>query len=223
MDFLKLASTIDIFEKDPETEDDILYLSRIEKITENSILITPPVIKGDCFQALQEDSGKIINACVAAQGCSYLFECQLMDCKENPEDCWEISLPINIKRIQRREHVRLAIILDVKIEFIDQKKKVITTFTKDISAGGVRVVLEEPLPDDLDITISLPLTEEVAIETKGEVVRVIFPKTPRGMVTTAIKFNEIPKEEQEMITKYIFKKEVQRRQKDIELFGKSIR
>lgn len=223
MKFIKVANDIDILVKDSETKEDRKYLSRIEKIGKNSLLITPPFIKGCYCKLLQAEIGKIINGCIAADGCSYFFECELISCKNDSNAFWEISLPANIQRVQRRQHVRLAIILDVTIEYIDIKKNIITTVTKDISAGGVQVVLEEPLPDDLEVTISLPLTEEMAVETKGEIVRVVFPKSPRSLFTMAIKFNEIPEEEQEKITKYIFKKEVQRRKKDKELFGKSLR
>ncbi|WP_378956222.1 flagellar brake protein [Pelosinus sp. sgz500959] len=224
MDFLRLARDIDILEKNPETEENSIYLSRIEGISEGSILITPPFMKGSYCHSLQTEIGTILNARIAAEGCSYFFECELISFKDScGEDLWEISLPMNMRRVQRREHVRLSIALDVKIEFMDEKKKIITTFTKDLSAGGVQVVLEEPLPEDSDIHILLPLTDEIAIEAKGEIVRVIFPKTPRGMITTAIKFIEFPEEKQEEITKYIFQKEVHRRQKDKQLFGKSLR
>ena len=223
MDFLRLARDIDILEKNPETEEISIYLSRIEGINEKSILITPPFKRGSYCQSLQAVNGKVMSAHAADEGCTYSFECEFIGFSDSSNALWEISLPTNMRRIQRRKHVRLSITLDIIIKVIDERKKIITTFTKDISAGGVQVVLEEPLDDDLDVDICLPLTDEFVVETKGKIVRVIFPKTLRGMMTTAIKFSEIPDEKQEQITKYIFQKEVQRRQKDKALFGKNFR
>lgn len=223
MDFLRLARDIDILEKNPKTEEQSIYLSRIEEIGEKSIIITPPFLKGSYCKIIQAEIGKELSARVASEGCSYFFESNLISFNENSNDLWEISLPTNVRRMQRRQYVRLAIMLDVTIEFFDGKNKIITTVTKDISAGGVQVVLEKPIPDDLEVMISLPLTDKVAVESSGEIIRVIFPKTPRGLFTTAIKFNGIPAEKQEQITKYIFHKEVERRQKEKELFGKSLR
>jgi len=222
MDFLNLARDIDIFEKNLETHEKITFLSRIEAIDRKSIFISPP-FKKDCYwYSLRGEVGTVFNARVGTDRCSYFFDTQLIGISSTPTELWEMSLPTNVTKLQRRQYVRLAIILDVIIKFIDPYTKDITTVTKDISAGGVQIVLEER-PVDSYVKISLPLGKEVTIEAKGEVIRVAFPTTSRQCFTIAIKFNEMSNEKQEQITKYIFHKEVERRQKDKHLFGESLR
>jgi len=222
MDFLNLARDIDIFEKNLETHEEITFLSRIEAIDQQSIFISPP-FKKDCYwQSLRGEVGTVFSARVGTERCSYFFDTQLIDINSTPAELWEMSLPTNVTKMQRRQYVRLAILLDVTIKFIDPYTKDITTVTKDISAGGVQIILEEP-PTDLDVKIILPLSKDVTIEAKGAIIRVAFPTTSRRCFTIAIKFNEMPNEKQEQITKYIFHKEVERRQKEKHLFGKSLR
>lgn len=221
MDFLTLAHDIHIFEKEPEKGADITFLSRIEAIGERSIFISPP-FKIDCYwQILQAEVGKIISVRVVTERCSYIFEAELLGTSSASSVLWELSLPTNFKRIQRRQYVRLAIILEVSIKFINLEMNSITTFTKDISAGGLQVVLEEPPPENADVRILLPLNSEVTVEAQGEIIRVTFLETLRKRLAVAIKFNDIACEKQEQIIQYIFHKQVERRKKEKELFGDS--
>jgi len=223
MDFLKKARDIDIFEINQDIAQDITFLSRIEDISDTSMFISPPFKKGDYWQPLQGQVGKLLSARVATERSSYFFETKIVAIHSDSTDFWELSLPTNVKKMQRRKYVRLTIMLSVTIKFIDPTLKAITTFTKDISAGGLQIVVENPLPNDSDIKILLPLTNKLTVETKGEILRVTLPETLRERITIAIKFSELSEEKQEQITKYIFNKEVERRQKEKSLFDKSLR
>lgn len=222
MKFLKLKRDIEILEKQPESEEMITYRSCIKGIGEKSVFISPPFIWEDDWILLQAEVGKIFSAHIVTIQGAYSFEVELMKIHASARTLWEISLPMNITKIQRRQHVRLNINLDVTIEFIDTGKEKITVLTKDISAGGLQVIMEEVMPDGSNVNLLIQLTDESIVECKGEFVRTVPQKVSRDQFVTSIKFREIAKEEQEKITKYIFRKEVERRNKERALFGKSL-
>jgi len=207
---------VDIIEENPETNEKSTYFSRIEDIGLKSIFIAPPYRKG--FY-LPPKVGKIITMWITAESCAYLFSVELLGYPSAPVPFWEVALPINVKKIQRRQYVRFDIALDVKIEIEDKPGDPIIALTKNVSAGGVQIVLQEPLPEDSRVKVILPLTSEATVVAKGEVIRIVFPQAPYEKITTAIKFSEIEERARDLIIKYIFRKQAERRQKERTLFN----
>lgn len=214
-DFLHVTQKIDIVEQDEVTQRKFEYFSRVEDIGETSLYIQPPYRKG---LSLGYRPGRVIRARVAAEGCAYLFDSALLGYIADPTPLWEISKPRNIQRIQMREHVRLNIVLDVRLEFLDNPGDTIQALTKDISAGGVQVVFREAPPDDSPVKVFLPLTVEVA--ATGKVIRRIIPETPEEKPAVGIKFDEIDEKTRNQIIKYIFGKQAEWRQKEKGLYNK---
>ncbi len=213
MNIFHITQKLDIIEENLDTQERFIYFSRIEDISEKSLFITPPFRKG---YYLPPKTGRIITAKVAGEGCAYLFKTSLMRYSTNPILLWEISLPTNAKKVQLREYVRLAIALSLKIELEDEPHtgQIINTITKDISAGGLQVILPEQLPVDSKMQLTLSLDNKVTITAKAQIVRVIPPDTSEGKYIAAIKFKEIEEKTREQITKFVFSKQVERRQKE---------
>jgi len=213
MDILHIAQKVDVIEDNPKTQERNIYFSRIEDIGATSIFISPPYRKG--FY-LPPKMGRVITARVAADNCAYLFKATFLSPSVTSIPVWEISLPTDIKKIQMREFVRFNIILDIKIELLDEphKDKIIMALSKDISAGGVQVVLKEPLPEHSKVKVTMPLGTQAVVEVQGKIVRVLLPETANDRCCAGIMFTDIAEKMRNQIIKYIFSKQAERRQKE---------
>lgn len=169
---------------------------------------------------MQANIGDIINARVTAENCAYFFDAILLGYRWDNVPLWEISLPVNIQRTQLREYVRVKICLEVTLEFLDEccQRKVVKTLTKDFSAGGLQVVMPVAPPADSKVMVMLSLADQTILKVRGEFVRIKYPKTTAQKHFASIRFCELNEKMTNKIVKYIFDKEIERRQKDRTLF-----
>ena len=212
---LRIAQKLDVIEEDLEKQEKRIYFSRVEDVREESILILPPFQKGF---TMPPRIGRVITAKVVSDRVPYLFEASLLSFISDQLPLWEISQPSRVRKIQMRENVRLSIILNTKMELLDSGRegKVINTLTKDLSGGGMQVVLPENLPLGTKMKISLPLLPDFTLETAGEIVRLLPPVTDSEKLAAGIRFINLDHRIQNQIIKYIFAKECENRQKEKE-------
>lgn len=219
MDISILAALekIDIRYNDLETQEEIIYSSFIDSIGEKSMFILPPFRED---KKMQSRIGDIVEARITAEECAYFLKAILLGYRWDVISLWEISLPIDIQRTQMREYVRLKICLEVILEFLDEhcQRKVIKTVTKDFSAGGLQVAMPVAPPADSKVMVTLSLREQTTLKMKGEFVRIKYPKTAFQKHFASIKFCELDDKVTNKLAKYIFDKEIERRQKERRLF-----
>lgn len=87
--------------------------------------------------------------------------------------------PDTVRRIQRRDFVRVPCDLEAVVNVMDavEDGQKLTDPVKgtidDISAGGVQLTLDQPLPlfTEIELVFTLPVTETTLREVFGEVVR----------------------------------------------------
>ncbi len=222
MELFKLTKKIDVIVEDPETGHRLTYSSRIEDIGEDSMTIAAPYRRGSF---LPPWTGRTFSGRIAGDKCAYIFKSALLQYITDPIPLWVIAPPTDVKKVQMRSYVRLDIVLDVKLEFPGEGdggdgggSRVISTLTRDISAGGIRVVVSKPLVLGKKVKIILPLPEADTVEAVGEVLRNIPPENPGERHTAAIEFIDIKEKNRGKIVKYIFRKQIERRKKERELF-----
>lgn len=204
---------IDIIRNDVETQQQIIYSSFIESIGEQSMLIAPPFLDD---VNMESHIGDIISVRVTTEECAYFFEATLLGYHWDVVSLWEISLPIHIQREQMRDYVRVKINLEVKLEFLNEQcqRTVITTVTKDFSAGGLQVVMPMAPPADSKVMVILSMADSKNLKVKGEFVRIKYPKTAAQKHFASIKFCELDHKMISKIVKYLFDKQIERRQKE---------
>ena len=219
---LRVAQKIDVIEENPETLEKRIYYSRVEDVRNESLLILPPFQKE---YVMPPRIGRIITIKVVSDRIPYLFDATLLKFIAEHLPLWEISKPARVRKIQMRENVRISLILNVKLELemkmemkmemIDpeRKVKVINTLTKDLSAGGIQVVLPEKLPIGSKLKIRMSLSPAFTLETTGEIVRLVPPVLESDKLTAGIKFLDLDHRIQNQVIKYIFTKEAENRQK----------
>ena len=67
----------------------------------------------------------------------------------------------------------------------------IETLTKDVSAGGLRIMMNKPIPVGTKLNIFLSLSEDEKLEAEGEVVRIIPPEEEHDKYEVAIRYSDI--------------------------------
>lgn len=113
----------------------------------------------------------------------------------------------DIKRIQRREFVRIKTNVDIAIYFHNSNIEPIVTVTQDISGGGLRVVLPKELPlqtkqiVDLYFVLKSSEREYEYVFSKAEIIRTHFNN---GVHSASLKFLLENDRDRQKIISYCF-------------------
>jgi c-di-GMP-binding flagellar brake protein YcgR len=106
--------------------------------------------------------------------------------------------------IEKRKFQRVRCPCKISIHTIPEH--VITTHTENISAGGVRILTEEKIENNLAVDIEIKLKENT-IACKGKIVWVVDRHSPykKGIIyhDTGIEFDEIKEEQRSIIHDFI--------------------
>ena len=130
-----------------------------------------------------------------------------------------ITLPKKeeIKRIQRREFVRVSATVDIAVHSLNQSFEPFTTVTSDISGGGLSIVMPRRLHLELGEMLNIWLAlgfkagEFHYAHTKAQVV---FINNLNNIRTASVKFLSINQKEQQLIVRYSFEKQREARKKE---------
>jgi c-di-GMP-binding flagellar brake protein YcgR len=193
-----------------------MYYSRVEEVSDSEITVVEPYGQG--FY-LPRNYQQLYKGRVVLDNCAYLFKTKLIRYIDGFIPLWVMAMPVEIRRDQLRNFVRLPIHVDVTIVLLAEgnEGEPISTITQNISGSGVGVVLKEPLPLRSKVKVVLPLDYDV-VEAEGEVVRVVAPEPNYDKQAIGINFTNIKESSRKIIIRYIFRKQVARRKKEAELF-----
>lgn len=123
----------------------------------------------------------------------------------------------DLKRIQRREFVRVETAVDVAVH---QENGEFTTVTTDISGGGLSLVVPKKHSVEMDEVVEVWLVLNFStgkihyIRTSAQVV---FLKERNGVKTASFKFLSIKPKDQQLIISYCFEKQREMRKKELSL------
>src|SRR5687768_15211011 len=98
----------------------------------------------------------------------------LLGRRDGPRPGLVLDWPQVDERIQRRDNVRVSVMFPVYVRPVDAKGKVGTRINGtavDLSAGGVRIVLPEPLWEGLQVELALQIPEMGERMAAGKVIR----------------------------------------------------
>jgi len=150
----------------------------------------------------------------------YQGETVLLARRTNP-DVWVLRRPKQWERVQKRSYVRLEVTLDATLIFPKQEgeetERMVDVQIEDLSAGGVKVSSDEPLPKDTELML------EFELPGTGEVIRnpIKFAFIRENQETRAGKkvtkyvgagpFLNLPQRTEDLIAKFIFTKQLELR------------
>ncbi|MBU5454797.1 flagellar brake protein [Caproiciproducens sp. MSJ-32] len=188
------------------------YKSVIQDIREKEeeILISIPVLDGEYLTLA---TGTIIEQIYYGNNNIYQFKTKILGrTKERNLSLYRLSLPYDIKKIQRRDYVRVNFVKI--INYINAKdienEKYKKALLLDLSGGGMRIKVEEKLEKD-DIILAKIVYENSIINVNGKVIRV--ERTEDNKYICGIIFSDINERTREEIIKIVFK--VMRKQREL--------
>lgn len=179
------------------------YLSQVADITDDVIKVTVPLVHGEIIPLrLNLDVLMYFTGVQAA----YSYKTKIIGREEEGVvPLLHLAIPEEKYRIQRREFFRLEVrekviyrILDDSLEPVSEFKE---THTIDISGGGVKMFINEPVQKGmfLELFLQIPGLENVAI-----ISRIVNIFDVEAGLAVGIKFIEIDEYIQEEIISWLF-------------------
>lgn len=190
-----------------------VYKALIIDAEDDCIKINLPVCDDEYLMLYRGDKIEINSH--TENGQCYNFYCNVLSKgKEGNILYYKLTTPYNMRKIQRRDYVRVQVLKDVeyknlsemneKAESLEFKKGVMI----DLSGGGVKIKTKERLKKGDHVILRIQL-EHSKMEINGEVVRV--ESTPDNERLCGIMFTNISEAETDRIIKEIF--EIMRKQR----------
>ena len=194
-----------------ETEQ-IAYRSKIIDLNEKELIIDYPV-NIDEYLELPITANCVVGIEYVTNGNVYTFLAKVIRIINSPVTAFAIGIPKNdhIKKIQRREYVRINTDVNVAVHNISSTFQPFITVTRDISGGGVaiiiprNIILVEGEMVQLYLVLKSTYSDFEYVTTKGEIIRTTIENHVR---TTSLKFHFYNENDRQKIIKYCF--EIQR-------------
>ena len=208
------------------SEEGQLGTSMVQEWTENFFLVTISLIGhektllpvGDTVTGIYYDTDKNV----------YMFNSKVLARTVENIPMYKLSMPENVSRIQRRDYVRIPIIIPVRYAEITPEIKSLMEDQKawaanadkipwekatifDISGGGINLGADRPLEQEKNILIHIN-REDLQITVQGKVVRK-YTRILNDQVTYhhGIKFINMSEPVRDKIIAFIFQKYRQRK------------
>ena len=190
------------------------YKSRVEEVQSAHLVIAMPMSHGAVI-SLRE--GDYFQAKLIIGQLGYQFTSKFISRRLAPLPVWIIAWPSSVTKVQQRSFVRMGVVLPAQVVIKDPdggEPERLEVLTRDISGGGLEVVLEKRLPHGMQVLVLMKLPGEGAISIVGEVARVHKPLEDREIFWTGIRFIDIQERDRDCIIRYIFKKQLETRRKE---------
>ncbi|MFW5999090.1 MAG: flagellar brake protein [Halanaerobiaceae bacterium] len=148
------------------------FPSKIQGIDSETLEIIPPYEKGELLPVRKDTKVKVL---FTRDDAAYKFFSRVEDRIIRQIPLLVITYPEDIVRIQRRDFFRLEVKKQVKYRLLDSsgegKGDYNKTVTSDISAGGLKMVIEQDLPQGSELELYLNIKPVKEIPLKGKVVQ----------------------------------------------------
>ena len=190
------------------------YKSKVSEINPDNIKILTPYIKEELVP-LRVGAGIVVF--FTGNNAAYTFNSQVIDREKEKVPVLVIEPPDEINRIQRRDYFRLEVQVELQYRLLDEDGKpveedFIESVTLDISAGGIRMVVDEYIQEDTLIEIYMDIPEIKDIPVYGKVVNHYRNNTAKAV---GIKFTGISTGLRDEIMSWLFDKQRELRQKGL--------
>ncbi|WP_066872334.1 flagellar brake protein [Clostridium mediterraneense] len=188
---LEVNNNIEIY------EDDKVYKSRIQSVNDDEIYIDIPLHNNEYLILNKGDDIHLIK--YGNEGSVYELSCKVIDRKiEGNIRLYRLSEPYDIKKIQRRNYVRVETIRGIKCFRKDEE---FNALILDLSGGGMKIKSNKKLEIDEEI-VSFVKTDDGKFMVKGKIIRV--EETSFNQYSLGIEFVDIEERTREKIIKLVF-------------------
>lgn len=184
------------------------YLASVQDLTDYELLISIPT-KGTNPLVLKKDDKLVLS--FISEGSRYEFNAKVLGWRYDNIPMYVLTLPVEYKRVQLRQFVRISTLIDVLCAEMPESGKH-PVYTKcsslDISGGGIRLLHKKKFEVNtkLLLKIMIPVNKEPEyMEISGTVVRT-WPHENLKMYKVAVQFTGISRSQQDLIVRYTFMK-----------------
>lgn len=190
-----------------------VYKTIIQDVVKDGFLISIPISEGEYLILNQHEEVELYN--YVDDLSLYKLNCNIIGkVIDNNIPLYKISLPKDIKKIQRRNYVRVNMLHPIKYVKGESNNikdnEMLPALLLDLSGGGMRIKLREELYIG-DIISAQLNSEELAINVKGKVVR--KEKSNDGRFIYGISFWQLDNISREDIIRNVFK--IMRKQREL--------
>lgn len=202
---------------------DDFYSTRLEDMNNENFTVASPLQRG----MLSVYEGEELQGIVLTKDKQlYAFRMKILKKVRERLSYWITSIPYFIKKIQRRNFFRLGIVFPIDVYLYDSKKDEFKdeperTFTTDLSAGGLALILKNgkvKVGDKVKTSFKLDLIE-VEMRLEATVVRVdkkINEEDNSIMYAVGLKFRDITEIIEDKIVRYVNAVLIDRRKRGIQ-------
>lgn len=185
------------------------YSTVIQELERDRLRLETPQVNG-LYLPVGSGTGVILKQ--YAQGATFEGETRVVDRDDNDEPSLMVAVPERVKRIQRRNFVRVPCDLDAEIFVLDVPEGEVPSGSldgtlEDISAGGVQLAVDRRLPlfTEIELVFTLPVIDRTLREVFGEVVRV--PDKSEAPYSLGVEFTSITENNRNDIIQYVYERQ----------------
>ncbi len=193
------------------------YRSIVEAIFIDRFTVTSPT---KAAAVIPLAPGTIVTIIFTDNTAIYTFTTEVISQNRKPPATLLLGKPIEMKRIQRRNFVRLDTRLPISLNKFNKNlhpgKELFSGTAFDISGGGMMFGCNTPLEcgDVLEATINL--NRQITVKTLGRVVRVMHnPPKSREKYSVGFEFRVIEEPVRDKIIRFIFNQQRELRKKGL--------
>ncbi|WP_297517575.1 PilZ domain-containing protein [uncultured Clostridium sp.] len=187
--------------------DGVIYKSKIQSLDDNKIYIDIPLHNNEYLVLHEGDDIKIMT--YAKELVVYELSSRVLGRgKDGNVKVYELGEAYEVKKIQRRDYVRVNITRVIKCE---SENSNFDALLLDLSGGGVRLKSSKELKVGDEIIVSIRNNEKI-VKAKGKVIR-IEDSTNSKFNVIGVQFVDIHNKEREAIIKIVF--EIMRKQMEL--------
>lgn len=191
------------------------YSTQIKGVTDRGFTTEVPEINS-LYLPISEGNNLIVKQ--YEEGATFKSETKVIHRDDSDTPTIMIEIPDVVKRIQRRDFVRVPSDIDTEVIILESGEEENTVSgplegkIEDISAGGVQLVLEDYLSlfTKIELIFTLPIVDEELREVFGEIVRV--PEDSEPPLRFGVEFTSITENKRNKIIQYVY--EMQRKLQD---------
>ncbi|MDD2420812.1 MAG: PilZ domain-containing protein [Heliobacteriaceae bacterium] len=182
------------------------HKSRIEDVQKNTLILAAPFKAG---VVISVRVGERLVFSKAMDNGIWLYQVQVLNRLAGKLPLLEVTKPVRAEKVQRRSFFRFPVALDTQYAVMDEKTapqdwRWRPTIIRDISGGGVCLVLKEKLGIDQKMVLDVPL-EDVVMRLQGCVRREFRDKgDQRTTWVYGVEFIGHSEAEKDKIVQYIF-------------------
>lgn len=206
LNYISAEKKIDLIIRTPNGP--IRFFSTFKNQDNNKITITKPTSKNLAFSCVANQPVEIY---AYTNGGVFKLKCKFISCSQS--ECL-LTLPSSVEKMQRREYIRVDLKIKTVLDLIiGDSKKTIQATSRNISAKGINLLLEEDISVYSKIELKL-LFEEENITTIAKKVKVKPVKVDNKIYyDTSLSFITINEKGINFIVKKCFEYEAAQRRK----------